>query len=164
MLSMFGIIKHELKKQGKLPGKYDDVPKELVLDACTFYIDGIDNTGSGHSSASSTEWKNLKGSQTAALSGSPKWYDDHAYLTGAKNYCYFVSDVVPGVSTNFTIEAVFSMGEDPDGTFNAMICDNHWGGVLHYTLQVMVLLHFIHAHKLFQGIQNIKLFIQEILY
>lgn len=144
MISIQGLICRQLKNQGKLPEKWNDlaldparppVPESLVLDKCMFYLDGIDNTGSGHSNNPSS-WTSLKGSLTASKHGTPVWFDNHARLTTDSNYYTASPSVLPSARTDLTVEAVFRVIDEIDGTFNTVICDNKWAqGISLYTSQ-----------------------------
>ena len=107
MIGLYGIIKKDLDRQGKLPVKYyDEIPSSPVTSGCILYADALNNNGGSHSNNPS-KWIPIIGSTRGTKVGSPIWHDDCLECTNEGYYFQKLTSV-----SEFTYEAVFQLLTD----------------------------------------------------
>ena len=96
---------------------------DYVKNGLILHLDGINNTGSGHSNTS-TIWKDLSGNNNNGTIKGASWLNDGLYFDG-------IDDWVPIKELNynqFTLEAVFEPKDVLNYEYQYIICNLEVGG------------------------------------
>ena len=106
-----------------IPASSSVTEKTYVKNGLILHLDGINNTGSGHSNTS-TIWKDLSGNNNNGTIKGASWLNDGLYFDG-------IDDWVPIKELNynqFTLEAVFETKDVLNYEYQYIICNLEVGG------------------------------------
>ena len=123
MIGLFGLIKHELIKQDKLPLKYYEIPENPNTSNCVLYIDAINNNGGSHSNDINT-WIPIIGSKNGTKAGSSVWKDD---CLETSNSGYHFGKLPQSQLSEFTVEIVIMKFAESNSTRTLFSCAESGG-------------------------------------